>query len=1012
MPELHEEKKKLENVQEVIEVKNEELYQPQDIMRTSTLISAHDQSIKEEKIFEDNIGEVNQKNIEKVALQGELPKPKYVGIDEKYSRIEQDDSERMINVRNALAAYHDAVREKSNNTLQKVKDLIKACDAYTYMRFSLFRGERGKQRLKEVRELREQAKVLKIREEAKLHTGGNEANVNEDLWRIYKTDEYYSLSQDIRKERREDNKRRKVDREKLREKDKYTLEKLNKDRQDNDTRYILGMQKIRSIKDAIDEVIPGAYNGVDKSLTDQEAEKREMDLVHAEGTKWLNQGHDVIEFDVAGSSFDQFRKEHEGVTGINKFDGDNAKLIYNEKLDEKGYLWKSEREVLTGSLKEQRYAKKTKYSIAGPAGLNMNGLSDYSIQATRKRIRDMGVQHLTNIFNKWNDELKNGREPKYYKVDLVFKGHSRGGVGASQGAMMLKYWLQTNYPEYVEYVNFHLTQYDPVPGWDVESSTADDMGRYDVKEYQGVNKGEFTIEGEKMAPLGAQSDTTVLYSMVNQDDWMHKALFAPQEVLHAKRLILMPFTHDIGMDLQHIDTSQMKSDQNEKAHSMAFINATDNKVYRSSGLNELDEGVYVMDEHHVMVKVDSLAQLKNILMRTMPDTYEERRARILRAAASIFGDRAQMDEYASVDHQRNLNLAKSIENDSAGSKFRKPVQDILRDLRALLGKKPGEDDISQILETYQEAIDLCSVYIEKRDEAKATEKGRKRLEDIKEMHSALIREKRHFYQKAVFEIEDVSGFRSWNEIFMTQVQIKREESDVKESHDVTMGRIHRVEHSGSVAFFKEMGKNEAKSAAALSQFTESAGFTGLFRAAQEAKINAKEGQPEMEGIVYEQTFDLSYTEVMSKDYEYSRHAPVKIEKAAQEKIDRILAFDLLFGITERLKGDLTTLRVSLQRHQDKNTKEIAKNGDLQDIKDTYSINDVCADLLESPLFSNRLSADLTRSEQEALYSLSDTGKKQLKKLEASEIAEMAGTTLSEEQVKILFSRLASMKALI
>ena len=68
MPELHEEKKKLENVQEVNEVKNEELYQPQDIMRTSTLISAHDQSIKEEKILEDNIGEVNQKNIEKVAL--------------------------------------------------------------------------------------------------------------------------------------------------------------------------------------------------------------------------------------------------------------------------------------------------------------------------------------------------------------------------------------------------------------------------------------------------------------------------------------------------------------------------------------------------------------------------------------------------------------------------------------------------------------------------------------------------------------------------------------------------------------------------------------------------------------------------------------------------------------------------------------------------------------------------------------------------------------------------------
>ncbi len=957
---------------------------------------------------ENKLPVISGKQINKPPLPEEiLPEPEYIGIDEKFAQIKSDDGERMIKVRTALKHYHEALSNNSDVT-EPLNAIIKACDNYTYMRFSLFRGSRGKKRLKEVKELRDQARTLQLKEESRRIMGDDENISQQNLWR-YSGKDYDLLANDIRRNIRNENKEKDVDREALRKKKTYKVKKLDESQQDNNTRHILGSQKIRSIKDAISEVMPEAYRGVDKSLTDKEAEEKEMELIHSEGSKFLDMGHDVIEFDVAGSSFDQFRKEHEGIHGMNAFDNGQTGLIFDEKMDKDGYIWRSEKSQLSGEGESERLAKKTKYSIAGPWNLNLNHISNWSIQATRKRIRDMGVSHLKPVFDKWKALEEAGGTPKYYNIDLMFKGHSRGGVGASHGAMMLKHWLQENYPQYVRFISFNLIQYDPVPGADVELSAVDDMERYDVKEYQGVNKGSFEIDGEKMAPLGTEAGTTVLYSMVNQDDWFHRNLFAPQEVLHAKRLILMPFTHDIGMDLAHIDTSQMKGDENEKAHSMAFINATDNKVYRSSGLNELDEGVYVMDEHHVMVKVDTFAQLKNILMRTMPDTYEKRRERILRAAASIFGDRQMIDEYASIDHERNQQLSKAIEEDGSPSEYRKAVQDDLRNLRTLLKNKPEKGAFSSIDNAYEKAINSCSYYIEKRDDGKWTKRGRRRLEEIKDMYSALIRERRHFQQK-LSELDDLNPYGSWDEIFHRTVSISRSESDLKKINDKTMDNAYRVEHGKSVAFFAEMEESKASSASAISHMMERSGFQGLYRAATEAKVTADEENREMKGIVYEQTYDLSYDEAMSSDFEYSRNKKVEMEEGAQKKLREILAFDLLFGIRERLSGNLSSLRVSLQRHQDENTLEIARSGNLSDLKDTYTINDVCADIIVSPLFTGGLTESIEDFELKAIKGLHKDSVNILKNLSAEKLKDMAGTSLTEDQLTILTGRLNAIRA--
>ena len=72
-------------------------------------------------------------------------------------------------------------------------------------------------------------------------------------------------------------------------------------------------------------------------------------------------------------------------------------------------------------------------------------------------------------------DQQSGKEPQYHMINFMIRGHSRGAVGASQGAMMLKFWLQENYPRYMDYVHFDLIQYDPVPGKQDENRQAQSL---------------------------------------------------------------------------------------------------------------------------------------------------------------------------------------------------------------------------------------------------------------------------------------------------------------------------------------------------------------------------------------------------------------------------------------------------------------------------------------------------------------------------------------------------------
>ncbi len=938
-----------------------------------------------------NINLISQENIRHEERAANLPgRPQYVGIEKVYATVQKNDGFFMKRIRKALAHYHECV-DNGDDEVAALDGIIKACKYFKYLGFAFFEGISGVKKFLEVKQLIKEAEYKK--ERIKVVKAVGEDNLHEGIW-MTNGDNNRRLQNEIREKLRVTQQRSAGEKEALRHKKIYKIKNLSKKSRENNTRYITGSQKVKSIRDAIKEVMPNAYGEMDNALmSNRKEDEKEFELVHSEGSKYIDQGHNVIEFDVAGSGFDQFRKEHEGIHGMVKDDKGNMYEALQNKMDDKGYLWKGEKSYQKEYNGEQVTCNKTRYSLAGPWMLNNNKLSDYSIQATRKRIRDIGASMLERTFSEWRRKEEEGKKVIYQPVDIMLRGHSRGGVAASHGAMMLKYWVQQNYPEYMEYVHFDLIQYDPVPGYDVEfmEGKSDAMERFDVKNYQGINKGSFTIDGEKMVPLEDISGTTVIYSMVNQDDAKHKMLFSPQEVLHARRLILMPFTHDIGLDLRHIDTSQV-NEGNDKAHAMAFYDEKSKKVYRSSGLNELDDGVYVVDENHVMVKVDSLAQLKNILMRTMPDTYKTRRERILRAAASVFGEKSEENPYSAIDYKRTSKLCEKIIKDNRSpGRTRAQVQRYLTDIRQLMTNRlfpVRKEDGKDIIKKYELAIQSISLYISENDNGKLTEAGRNRRDNMKLLYISLVREKRHLEEQ--IRTANFDSFKTWQEIFFRETELDREEVDISSIND-QMGEAYRIEKNGGVSYFKEMNEADVSSACALSYLMEHMGFQGYFRAVNRATLKGDDKNQEKKGIVYEQSYDITYEQAFDKSGIYSKTSTPTVEDSVKKKLDMIKAVDILFGIDQRLEGDMKTIKVRVQRHQDDKTGEIAKSGqDLSTIKDTYDIIDVCAEPITSPIFTGGAEADykLNDLEKAAIKELSGEAKEFLKKLKIKDLSVM------------------------
>ena len=256
------------------------------------------------------------------------------------------------------------------------------------------------------------------------------------------------------------------------------------------------------------------------------------------------------------------------------------------------------------------------YSISGPRidvlgkkNVGAFNLGDYSIDRTRKNIRDIGRGHLMALV----------RDPKFMngkgKINFDFTGHSRGGVGAVQGAMMLKHLVETEYPQLKDRVSFSVLLYDPVPG---------PKNRVKSNVNHAINLREQTKEmkEQKMAAFGENDKSVVVYSI----GCNHAHGFDPMKVMGADTVIMTGQNHDEG--LKDVEM------QFGKKTRQAYINAENCEAYQTDGLRSMPKGIFVADENKVMVRMKDTNAAEEVIRNVLPNQ-NDRTRRVLEVCSDI-----------------------------------------------------------------------------------------------------------------------------------------------------------------------------------------------------------------------------------------------------------------------------------------------------------------------------------------------------------------------------------------
>lgn len=393
-----------------------------------------------------------------------------------------------------------------------------------------------------------------------------------------------------------------------------------------------GLGNVRQIMEA---EVPNAYEVADRLMTSQDDNDRKVTVVSSAGKRAINEGNAVLEFNVAGSGYKQFKSVNRNLGGKNNlraYDKNGNKVLDIEK---KSYPWycrffpflKSGRyatkkalavtefnnqfnNVMDDMLVEQYgerdiqtiYGKEKteirikdlhngqmrRYNLPGP--LSVNGkfnFGDYQIDNLKAYVLEKGKAYILDQLSKNPDG----------KITVVMKGHSRGAVATGEAAAELNEWLHKNYPDRVDQVNFRVVQFDPVPG-------------------AGTRRNHKEVDLKKGFRKAHNIETTVLYSAhSNGDILIHPLLFYPELIKNADRVIILPTDHDVFMnDVDEVEMIGMKK------HAMGYLDPITQKYYRGSGINDLPRGVYISDENKVIHKMDSEEKCSKIMKKILENT--------------------------------------------------------------------------------------------------------------------------------------------------------------------------------------------------------------------------------------------------------------------------------------------------------------------------------------------------------------------------------------------------------
>ena len=353
----------------------------------------------------------------------------------------------------------------------------------------------------------------------------------------------------------------------------------------------------------------------------------------------------ILEFDMCGSNHRTFARRGY-VEETKKGSMGKETSVYRgmgEEMQINGVRHKNIRKVTSRLQRKEtrdgvrevvKEVEHTKITIAGPLSGPFNR-GTYRINRIRKYMLELAKANLGPKMEKIKGEHEKFDEdsvlfaenieeyearyghrnqpvfPELPEFPLVIRGWSRGAVGAVEGAMMIKNWLEETYPYYASLVKFQLIQNDPVPGLG-SHQTVNSKVELAEKNASGKNRVHTKKDGDKMMMLGDNADVTLTYSMKTAET-PGGIGFNPQEVHGAKRVILTPFDHhsNLGSDRMFIDA------QTGEEHDA------------NSGFFSLEKGVYMVDENNMLVKMNTYEQARDILERVLGTSKQQDRYDII-----------------------------------------------------------------------------------------------------------------------------------------------------------------------------------------------------------------------------------------------------------------------------------------------------------------------------------------------------------------------------------------------
>ena len=169
--------------------------------------------------------------------------------------------------------------------------------------------------------------------------------------------------------------------------------------------------------------------------------------------------------------------------------------------------------------KDGQKIEQTEFTITGPMGFG--GIADFGEHSIANNVK-RSIPIMEGIINGYIKEAKQNEEDKLKKVEMVIKGHSRGGVAANIVTNKIIDEFRNN-SNIVSGLELETVAFDPVPGKDNDYSPFN-------PEYQNI-----TIEGLDQKESKNLKHGTVVYAMHSSHDNIG---FDPQTVNNARVVII------------------------------------------------------------------------------------------------------------------------------------------------------------------------------------------------------------------------------------------------------------------------------------------------------------------------------------------------------------------------------------------------------------------------------------------------------------------------------------------